>query len=45
MKVLIVYYSLSGTTKKLAERMAGMLKCDVKRLSIFGGNVPVGEKV
>ncbi len=43
MKTLIVYYSLTGTTKKLAERMAGMLKCDVKRLPMFGGNVPVGE--
>ncbi|HEY3422404.1 MAG TPA: hypothetical protein VGK13_04535 [Methanocellaceae archaeon] len=43
MKVLIVYYSLSGTTKKLAERMAGMLQCEVKRLSFFGENVPVGK--
>ena len=43
MNALIVYYSLSGTTKKLAERMAGILKCDVKHLSIFGGNVPMGK--
>lgn len=43
MKALVVYYSLTGTTKKLAERMAGMLKCDIKRLPMFGGNAPVGE--
>ncbi len=43
MKALIVYYSLTGTTRKLAERMAGMLKCDVKRLPVLGGDVPVGE--
>ena len=42
MKALIVYYSLTGTTQKLAERMAGMLKCDIKRLPMIGGNVPVG---
>jgi flavodoxin len=43
MKVLIAYYSLSGTTRKLAERMADMLKCDIKRLPILGGHVPVGD--
>ena len=42
MKALIVYYSLTGTTQKLAERMAGMLTCDIKRLPMVGGNVPVG---
>ena len=44
MKALIVYYSLTGTTQKLAERMTGMLKCDVKRLPMFGGSVPVDKK-
>ena len=43
MKALIVYYSLTGTTHKLAERMAGMLKCDVKRLPMFGGSVSIDE--
>ena len=44
MKALIVYYSLTGTTKKLAERMAGMLKCDVERLPMFGRGVSMAKK-
>ncbi len=36
MKVLIAYYSLTGTTKRLAERMASMLNCDVERIPVFG---------
>ena len=43
MKALIVYYSLTGTTHKLAGRMAGMLKCDVKRLPMFGGSLSIAE--
>jgi flavodoxin len=43
MKALIVYYSLTGTTHKLAERMAGMLKCDIKRLSMFGRSVSIAD--
>lgn len=36
MKALIAYYSLSGTTRKLAERMAERLGCDVVGLPVFG---------
>ena len=44
MKVLIAYYSLTGTTKKLAGRMAEMLKCDVERIPMFGGRKLLGDK-
>lgn len=43
MKALIVYYSLTGTTQKLAGRMAGMLKCDVERLPMLGHNAAIHE--
>lgn len=44
MKTLIAYYSLTGTTKKLAGRMAGMLKCDVERIPMFGSTELAGDK-
>jgi flavodoxin len=33
MKALIAYYSRSGTTKKAAETLAAILKCDVEELA------------
>jgi menaquinone-dependent protoporphyrinogen IX oxidase len=36
MKTLVTYYSLTGTTKKLAGRMADMLKCDAELIPLFG---------
>ena len=43
MKAVIVYYSLTGTTQKLAERMAGMLQCDTLRLPLFSRKVLEGQ--
>lgn len=36
MKALIVYYSLTGTTRKLANRLADVLGCEVVNLPMFG---------
>jgi len=32
MKILITYYSRTGTTKKVAEKLAEILKCDVEEI-------------
>jgi flavodoxin len=44
MKTLVVYYSRTGTTRKVAEAIAGILRCDIeevvdtkKRSGILGG--------
>ena len=44
MKALIVYYSLAGTTKKLAERMAQLLQCDAVKIPVFGSLKIDGDK-
>ncbi len=36
MKALVAYYSLTGTTRKLAGRLAERLGCDVVSLPAFG---------
>jgi len=32
MKVLIAYYSMKGTTKRVAEALAGRLRCDIEEI-------------
>jgi flavodoxin len=45
MKVLIAYYSLTGNTKKLAERLADRLGCDVMKIPMFGSlRIDEGKK-
>lgn len=35
MKTLIAYYSLTGTTRKLAVKMAENMKCDVEKIPVL----------
>ena len=32
MKILVAYYSRTGTTRKVAETIAGILKCDIEEV-------------
>ncbi len=32
MKILVAYYSRTGTTRKVAEAIAGILKCDIEEV-------------
>lgn len=36
MNALIVYYSLTGKTRKLAEKLAEQLECDIEKIPMFG---------
>lgn len=44
MKNLVVYYSRSGSTKKAAETMASMLKCDIEELADKQGSKTKSRK-
>lgn len=45
MKALIAYYSLTGTTKKLAGRMAVEISGDVIRIPLFGAGTLSPEQL